>query len=211
MTPHHREYLSPAGSVAFAEDEPSRVQLFSVLTVCTGNICRSPAVERLLIARLGEDSGVQVSSAGTGAVVGAPVSGPMVPLIEASGASAEDFVACQLTEGIVREADLILPLTRRHRRAVVELQPAAVRRTFTVRELARLCQTVDPARLPDASPAERLAALIPLAAAERGRRYLHNPHDDDVPDPYGLSRSVYGDVFATLAPAVEIIARLARG
>ena len=39
-----------------------------VLAVCTGNICRSPAVELLLRDRLGAH--VDVASAGVGAVVG---------------------------------------------------------------------------------------------------------------------------------------------
>ena len=38
-------------------------QLFSILAVCTGNVCRSPAVERLLADKSG--STVGVSSAGT--------------------------------------------------------------------------------------------------------------------------------------------------
>ena len=110
---------------------------FTVLTVCTGNICRSPAVERLLTAALGPDSGVRVESAGVGAVVGAPVAPLMTALLDAVGVSYAGFAARQVTEEMVREADLVLALTRRHRSALVELAPAAVRRTFTVRELGR--------------------------------------------------------------------------
>ena len=43
---------------------------FSILTVCTGNVCRSPAVERLLASKLGPT--VSVASAGTHALVGHP-------------------------------------------------------------------------------------------------------------------------------------------
>jgi protein-tyrosine phosphatase len=39
---------------------------------------------------------------------------------------------------MLKEADLILPMTRNQRGLVVELWPAAVRRTFTLREFARL-------------------------------------------------------------------------
>ena len=202
--------LEPASTSVVGVGPGATTGLFTVLTVCTGNICRSPAVERLLAARLGADSQVLATSAGTRAVVGAPVSGPMVPLMRAAGASVEDFVARQLTRGIVRDADLILALTRRHRRTVVDLHPAAVRRTFTLRELARLAGTVDPDELPPGSPAERLAALVPLAAAERGR-HPHRPgEDDDVIDPYRRSGAVYADVFDTIQPAVELLARLAR-
>jgi protein-tyrosine phosphatase len=210
VTPPLRQ-LGPAPTSVVGTDSDGQTRLFTVLTVCTGNICRSPAVERLLAARLGDDSQVLATSAGTRAVVGSPVSGPMVPLMRAAGASADAFVARQLTPAIVREADLVLALTRQHRSTVVDLHPAAVRRTFTLRELARLAATVDPDDLPPGSPAERLAALVPLAAAERGRNHHARAGDDDVIDPYRRGDAVYADVFRTIQPAVELLARLARG
>ncbi|WP_024287499.1 protein-tyrosine-phosphatase [Cellulomonas sp. KRMCY2] len=183
---------------------------FAVLVVCTGNICRSPAVERLLAAGLGSPSGVVVGSAGTRAVVGAPVSAPMVPLLVGAGASADDFAARQLTHQLVDDADLVLGLTRGHRAAIVHLVPNAVRRTFTLRELARLTADVDHDELPAGRPAERLAALVALAA---GRRTPHpaRPAQDDVVDPYGLGDAAYARSFGQLKPAVDAILRLATG
>lgn len=208
MTLDLRPGSSPA--VTSAAGDTVGIRHFTILTVCTGNICRSPAVERLLTARLGQDSGVVVVSAGTQAVVGHPVSGPMIPLMEEAGAPAGGFVARQLTPAELRDADLILPLTRAHRSAVVEMLPSAVRRTFTLLELARLAGTVDPAALPDGSPADRLAALVPLAAAERGRHPHVGAADDDVIDPYRRGDTVYSQVFDTITPAVELIAEIAR-
>ena len=175
-----------------------------ILTVCTGNICRSPAVERLLRARLtGTD--VVVESAGTHAVVGAGVSTPMVPLLTAAGASADGFAARQLTPAVLGDVDLVLALTRSHRSAVVEHAPAAVRRTFTLLELARLLAHVDPAALhaAGATPGERVRALPALAA---GVRHLAGTGDDDVVDPIGRSDAVYRDSFNSLAPAVDTLA-----
>ncbi|WP_236122967.1 arsenate reductase/protein-tyrosine-phosphatase family protein [Cellulomonas palmilytica] len=179
-----------------------------VLAVCTGNICRSPAVERLLAARLaGTD--VVVASAGTRAVVGAPVSPPMVPLVEAAGASADGFVARRLSPGIARDADLVLALTRRHRAAIVETVPALVRRTFTLLELARLLDHVDPAELRAAgdTPGERVRALPRLATAVR---HLADRGEDDVVDPYGGSDALYRESFSQLAPATEALAAALR-
>ena len=188
---------------------PARATL-ELLVVCTGNICRSPAAERLLDAGLGPDSGVRVHSAGTGALAGYPVSPPMVPLIMAAGAAGDGFAARQLTAGMVRDAGLVLALTREHRSRVVDLYHAAVRRTFTLRELGRLVRGVDPAALPVGSPAERLAALAPLASAQRGRHPVA-PSEDDVLDPYRRSERVYADVFAQIQEATDAILRLARG
>lgn len=182
---------------------------FSVLAVCTGNICRSPAVERLLRTSLA-DPGVEVTSAGTGALVGYPVSPPMLALLAAAGVAADDFLARQLTEEMVRRADLVLALTRAHRAAVVELVPAAVRRTFTLREFARLSAGVDPTALPGGAPPVRLRALVQLAAAQRGRLPVR-PTDDDVIDPYRRSDEVYAQVFTTLRASVDEVVGLARG
>lgn len=189
---------------------PAVPRPFTVLTVCTGNICRSPAVERLLAAALGPDSGVRVESAGVAAVVGAPVAPLMAARLGAAGVSPEDFAARQVTEHMVRDADLVLALTRRHRSALVELSPAAVRRTFTLRELARLAAAVDPGALPPGSAAERLSALVPLATAHRGTHRVR-PEDDDVVDPWGHDARTYARSFEQLAPAVRTIAAVALG
>ena len=198
-----------------------------VLAVCTGNICRSPAVERLLAARLGVPfrdpsmsqadldatalrTGVVTASAGVGAVVGAPVSAPMAALLHAAGADPQRFVARQLTADLVRAAGLVLVLTRRHRSTVVELEPAAVRRTFTLRELARLVDDVDPTLLPHGphtTVADRLRALLPLAAARRGM-VASDPAMDDVIDPYRGSSALYRQSFDELEPAVDRLAAL---
>ncbi|QCB94547.1 low molecular weight phosphatase family protein [Cellulomonas shaoxiangyii] len=175
-----------------------------VLTVCTGNICRSPVVERLLRQRLaGTD--VVVESAGTHAVVGAPVSRPMVPLLAGAGADAGGFAARQLTPAVLRDVDLVVTLTRGHRSAVVEHAPAAVRRTFTLLELARLLRHVDPAALAaaGATPGERVRALPALAAAVR---HLAGVGEDDVVDPIGQSDAVYRASFDAMAPAVDALA-----
>ncbi|WP_421732391.1 low molecular weight phosphatase family protein [Cellulomonas sp.] len=192
-----------------------------VLVVCTGNICRSPAVERLLAAGLGatyqgrEGGGlvpaIEVGSAGTGAMVGWPMPDEMAALVAAQGVSPDGFAARQLTPGMVQQADLVLALTRRHRSAIVELVPAAVRRTFTLRELARLVGDIDPATLPgaNATTADRLRALVPVAATRRGLS-AHRPADDDVIDPYSGDAAVYRKSFGQLLPAVETIVAAVR-
>src|SRR4029450_1035999 len=94
------------------------------------------AVERLLASKLGPT--VEVASAGTHALVGHPISEPMAALLRDSGIEDQPFEARRLSEEMLKETDLVLPLTRAQRSLVVELWPAAVRRTFTLRELARL-------------------------------------------------------------------------
>jgi protein-tyrosine phosphatase len=179
--------------------------IFTMLVVCTGNVCRSPAVERLLLSKLGPT--VRVASAGTHALVGQPISEPMAALLRESGVEPQGFKAHQLSEQMLNEADLILPMTRDQRALVVELWPAAVRRTFTLREFARLLSWVNPSDLPAGAPAERLRAAIPLAAAQRGRERT-SPDQDNVVDPFRLSNAVYVSSFKQISSAVDNVARI---
>jgi protein-tyrosine phosphatase len=177
-------------------------ELFSILAVCTGNVCRSPAVERLLANKLGPT--VTVRSAGTHALVGHSISDPMAALLLDSGFERDPFEARRLSEHMLKEAALVLSMTRAQRGLVVELWPAVVRRAFTLREFARLLNRVDPAALPAGPSAERLRAAVPLAAAGRGRERI-SPDEDDVVDPFRLSSAVYAESFSQIMSAVDAI------
>lgn len=185
---------------------------FTVLVVCTGNVCRSPAIERLFRSAFGA-AGITVHSAGTGALVGEPIQPPMVGLLEERGVDGGTFAARHVTEDHISSADIILAATREHRAAVVEQVPSAIRRTFTVREFARLADQVDPVRLniaagPGGPPAKRFAALVPLAAAERVQV---DPELDDIVDPYRRSDAVYQESFGQILEAVRAIVRVVIG
>lgn len=178
---------------------------FRILCVCTGNICRSPAAERLLGSRLGPD--IEVTSAGTYALVGQPISPPMDQLLRSAGADPDGFAARRLSERLVRPADLVLALTRAHRGDVAELWPKAVRRTFTLKEFARLLGKVDPESL-SGSPGERLQAAVPLLAAHR--RQVPDLRLDDVVDPFRQGTELYEQAFADIDQAVTRIVSVIR-
>jgi protein-tyrosine phosphatase len=179
-------------------------EVFSILAVCTGNVCRSPAVERLLASKLGPT--VSVSSAGTHALVGHPISEPMAALLRDSGVKLDSFEARRLSEQMLKEADLVLAMTRAQRGLVVEVWPAAVRRTFTLREFARLLSRIDQSALPTGTPAGRLRAAVPLAASERGtERTL--PDENDVLDPFRLNNAAYAESFEQIMCAADRLAR----
>lgn len=187
-------------------------QEFDVLIVCTGNVCRSPAIEALLRAELGS-GGVVVQSAGTRALVGEPIQPSMRRLLQGTGINGEGFAARLLTEAMVAQSDLILTATREHRAEVVEETPAALRRTFSVREFARLASRVEPGRLDggaaaDGSAAERLSALVPLAAAHRSQV---SADLDDIVDPYGRSDAVYLESFSQICEAIGTIVQVVLG
>lgn len=180
-----------------------------VLTVCTGNVCRSPAAELLLSSRLG-GAGVRVTSAGTRALVGEPVHPPMAGLLRAAGVDPASFVARGLRPAELRSADLVLTMTRAHRSAVATLLPAAVRRTFLLVEAAHLAAAVAADGWPEDLPptaAARLAALPGLAA--RYRR-PGTGTELEVPDPYRGPVEEYRRSLAAVEAAVGELARAVR-
>lgn len=184
---------------------------YRVLAVCTGNICRSPAVE-LQLARV-LDASVTVASAGTGAMVGHPVSASMAKLLADDGYDVGGFAARQLTPEIVSGSDLILTATPAHRAWVVDRVPGAVRRTLGVVELARLVSTIEPAALATLPPGDddgRLPALVDLALRERPK-HAGRSHADELPDPYGLGDEAYATSYAQVSAAVAGIEAALRG
>ena len=183
---------------------------FGILTVCTGNICRSPLAEQLLRAGLAGLS-VAPSSAGTSALIGRPMDERAAEYSRQYGGQPDAHVGRQLTVEHLRDTDLVLALSREHRRAVVELHRRASRFTFTLREFARLLDTlnVDDRDAIAAHPAlrTRLSTLVEIAAANRGVAELpDDPAEDDVVDPYRQDDAVYAESTRQLVPAVQSIA-----
>jgi protein-tyrosine phosphatase len=130
----------------------------------------------------------------------------MAGLLRSNGVADGAFAARRLTESLVKDADLVLALTRAQRSLIVELCPPAVRRTFTVREFARLLDELDSSALADGTAAERLKAAMPLAIAQRSFRRASS-QDDDVIDPFRLSDDIYAASFAQITFAVNAIVR----
>jgi protein-tyrosine phosphatase len=185
--------------------DPTKAEVpFRILAVCTGNICRSPMVERLLVALLSEQLPGEfvVESAGTGALVGNPIDPQVAGIIRVLGGSAEDFSARQLTPEIIKNQDLVLALTREHRRKVVEMAPAMLRRTFTLREFARLVASLE---LNDSLVgAHRWRAALPKAVRARS---AHGglPEHDDVIDPYRQGAEVHQQVAKVVNESLAVL------
>ncbi|WP_314139200.1 low molecular weight phosphatase family protein [uncultured Plantibacter sp.] len=177
---------------------------FSVLFVCTGNICRSALGAQLLKARLdaaGVTAGghlIRVSSAGTGMQPELVMPPEVIEQSRRFGGDPSGHVPRQLNRDIVADADLILTATREHRSDVARLLPRASRVTFTVPQFARL--------IAETEPAVDLWELVAEVAAERGLvPPPANPDDDDIEDPYRRSAETYERVGAQIDALIEVI------
>jgi len=177
-----------------------------VLFVCTGNICRSPAAERLARRHLEQALGdapspVRWESAGTRAAVGSPVHPDTAAVVAALGGDTSGFAARRLTAPMVRDADLVLTMTREHRRLALTLDPRALSRTFTLLEAADLVRLL--AERPAGGAVAPAGELRTPAQDLADARALRRSGDDDVLDPIGQAPDVHQDVVGTISAALQ--------
>ncbi|GAB3239039.1 arsenate reductase/protein-tyrosine-phosphatase family protein [Kineosporia babensis] len=178
-----------------------------VLLVCTANICRSPAAERLLAGRLG--GAVEFSSRGTRSVTGAGICDFSGSWVETHGGLVRAHESRQLEVADIRAATMILTASQAQRGRVIEMRPSAQVRTFTLLHAARTAQWLAASgRTPprDVDLADRLLWLVEELDANRGSapRALAGPtadDEDELPDPHRGGR--HPQVFARLQAAVE--------
>ncbi|HEU4511501.1 MAG TPA: hypothetical protein VFR87_00190 [Nocardioidaceae bacterium] len=162
-----------------------------ILFVCTANICRSAYAE-LRTAQRGVE-GLEVSSAGTHGWIDHPMDRPMAAELRARGVDPSGFRSRRLTKGMVDEADVVLTATAAHRTFVLQELPTAVRRTFSLGQLAAALEAV-----PAGVSGQEL-----LAAARRARATAVS--DDDVADPFGRGQEAAA---AAAAHIDELLDRL---
>jgi len=177
-------------------------RLFRVLVVCTGNQCRSPAVERMLGRALvaGRETRFDLMSAGTRAVAGLPIHALTAQALRRHGVAVEGHVSQPLSGALVSSGDLVLTATRAHRARVVELDPSAARRCFTFSEFVRLAPAV--LELGALNPAD----LVAGAAVLRAQMPAGEPALDDLPDPAGLGPQAHEAMVAAVQPLAALVA-----
>lgn len=180
-----------------------------MLVVCTGNVCRSPYIERRLRSVLvGID--VHVSSAGTAALVGQPMSPGSARLLAESGIAHEDFVARQLTTQLVEDADLIIGAGRDHIGAAAQLSPKALQRGLALLDLADLLADADPGSITPTSGRERGEQIAQLARTRRPEIPARSADNATIVDPYGRGEGAYRQMADQIAQALPVLAAALR-
>jgi protein-tyrosine phosphatase len=172
---------------------------FSVLFVCTANLCRSPLAEHLtrsMSAELGLD--LRVQSAGTDAIAGKPIHPSVAATLGRRGlAVAPTWSSRRLDRSAIQAADLILVAEASHRSRVAQLDPSAVARTFLLLQFAELVQAAR------SDSVHSLADLCTAANAARSRIAPVRRRSAEILDPIGGRQAAFEACAATIQAAVE--------
>jgi protein-tyrosine phosphatase len=140
----------------------------SILTVCVGNICRSPVAEALLKDRL---PGRKVWSAGLHALVGQPADATASEVARQHGLDLSAHRAQQVAGWMCSHADLVLVMEAGHQQELEDLYPMARGKIHRLGEFGPqgAFDIADPYRQPHAA-FEAAHAAIALGVAEWVRR-----------------------------------------
>jgi protein-tyrosine phosphatase len=177
---------------------------FSVLHVCTGNICRSPMSERILAGLTGED----VFNHGAGIAAfheGEGMHATSMDELESRGYDYEGFKARHIDRAHIEASDLILVATTGHLEYIDERFPEATGKTFLVRPFGSMAADLLP-ELPDGDVATRGKALVVAADARRG-----DYPELNLSDPWGMHRGAFTQVAGQLEDALKAVATALEG
>jgi protein-tyrosine phosphatase len=176
-------------------------EAISVLTVCTGNICRSPMAQVMLRSRL-EAIGVDCDVTSAGFVTeDRPASPPAVDLLAGRGLDLRSHRSRRLTAELLGDRDLILCMERRHVREIAVLDRDAFERAFTFPELARRAEATGPRR-----PGEGVRDwLRRISSGRRPTDVLGVDPTDEVADPYGRNAAAYRRTAEHLDELLDVV------
>lgn len=115
-----------------------------ILTLCIGNICRSPLAQALLARDL---PGATVWSAGLGALVGQPADPLSVQVGAIHGLDLAEHRAQQVNSWLCQNAELILVMEQAHKTAVEQQFPLVRGKVFRLGDKGQF-DIADPYRQP---------------------------------------------------------------
>jgi len=193
--------------------------VITVITVCSGNMCRSPLAAQILGARTADlEPRIGFRSLGTVAPDGDAMHPQAAAWSRYLGGDPAEHRTAYLTSGRLAGADLVLGMAREHRRAVVTAMPVLTRQAFTMRELARLAARLTDAELRDGLSGDgrdtdeaRLGSVLRMIASTRGATPPPaDLADDDVVDPIGRAPSVFELAARQVDDASDQIERVLR-
>jgi protein-tyrosine phosphatase len=104
--------------------------------------------------------------------------------------------ARELEPAEIARSALILGMATEHAHAVVAEVPEARSRTFTLKELVRLVESLPEAH--EATPERRLSERVAAADRLRAHGFAGDPRDDGIMDPLGMPLDAFRAVATEL-------------
>ncbi|BDZ42135.1 phosphotyrosine protein phosphatase [Paraoerskovia sediminicola] len=176
---------------------------FRIMTVCTGNICRSPMAEVVLrdrFERAGLGDVVAVDSTGiSDEESGNPIDVRARKVLERAGYTVPDRSARQVTATDLVGRDLVLPMTSVHARALRRLEGKVSRGAATG------TGELDPAELPKIRMYRSFDPQAPEVVDEGSE------HELDIDDPWYGGAEDFETCLAQVEAAADEIVAAVRG
>lgn len=166
--------------------------------VCTGNICRSPAMHYLAAREWAEAA--EVTSAGIDAQLEMDATPQMRRAAAAYDLTFPRHRPTQLTADIVAGADLVLVATENHARWIQQKMGEWPVHVFGLKQAAELAQRADAPR--GQSGAERLRWAAAALSAEQERQPTPLRSLDD---PWARDQATYDRVMGEIVDAMSIL------
>jgi len=101
----------------------------NILVVCVGNICRSPMAAAMLAKRYPQK---HIDSAGVSALVDYPADAKAIEVMATDDTDIESHIAKQISEDLVRQADLILTMSTSQTKWLEDQWPHCRGKTFRI-------------------------------------------------------------------------------
>lgn len=119
-----------------------------IMFICTGNTCRSAMAQAIFNHYVKENTSLSAKyEAVSSGIMAVPGEGPTryaVDALQKLGIDLSDHKADSLKYELIKEAYLVLCMTKNHKDALLSLFPAMVEKIFTLSEYARISTGEDP-------------------------------------------------------------------
>lgn len=109
--------------------------MYSVLFVCTANICRSPMAMGILRSRMFEEKDWTVESAGVWARDGYPVHPYVSLLLKVKGIDLSLYRSRPITREIINQFNLVLVMEKGHKEGLKVAYPETASKVFLLTEM----------------------------------------------------------------------------
>ncbi len=112
--------------------------VMKIVFVCTGNTCRSPMAEALMVARAGAGNvDIEVDSCGTSVYERERINPKAVQALCSIGISGFEHLSRQLDKNDIQSADIVLTMTQQQKFCITKVYSEYKYKIFTISEYTR--------------------------------------------------------------------------